>query len=108
MNTPEKYALFFWHQPVRQAQSRLVTLQELLRGREANEEFEADPDPEPLHPLPKQLVFLKIMDTPAELTAQIAKSPTLDYVVMQGPLHNVKASTSVFVDGRNLLEEQIS
>jgi hypothetical protein len=105
MNTTnEKYALFFWHQPVRQAaQSRFAELQALLRG-EQHEEFAVEPRQPPLQ---KQLVFLKMMDTAAELTAQIAKSPTLDYVVMRGPLQNVKSSTSVYVGGKNLLKEEI-
>lgn len=105
MNTNEKYALFFWHQPVRQSQSKLAELRSLFHGAEERGEFDVEPIQQPL---PKQLVFLKMMNTATELTAQIAKLPTLDYVVMQGPLRNVKASTSVFVDGVNLLNEQIT
>src|SRR6267142_5766089 len=101
--TTEKYALFFWHQPQRMDE-RITSLRALLGGREESDDAFTAPPKSP----PKQLIFLKMADTAVELTAQIAKSPTLDYVIMRGKMHNVKASTSVFVDGKNLLEEQLN
>jgi hypothetical protein len=99
---PEKYALFFWHCP----EMPQTSLLEQLIARQGKD---ADMEPmAPLKPPPKKLVFIKMVDSAVELSSVISRSPTLDYVIMQGSLHAVKASTSVFVDGKNLMEDQLN
>jgi len=104
MNTkPEKYALFFWYCP----EIPQASLLEQIIARQGKDADMDKPMARPESP-PKKLVFIKMVDSAVELSSLISRSPTLDYVIMQGSLHAVKASTSVFVDGKNLMEDQIN